>query len=206
MTMPPMPDYTPPAAAARPARPGVVTLAGYLMFVLAALQVLGILLSLPTFGAMQDVYEEAFRGTEMEGTEGAIVGIALAIGIGTAVLFAIGLVVLGILDLKGKQPARIVTWVVVGLLLCCSGGSLAGSGLSSNSFGGGGNTGNLSAEEIQKRIEDAIPSWQAPVSMASAALQLLLAIAVVVLLALPAAHPYFRKPEPQWTPPAYPTA
>jgi len=207
MTMPP----PPPAVIeqqGRPPRPAVVSIAGYLLFVLAGLQLLSLIVSLQTFGAMRDVLPDIYRDTPMEGKEDTIITLGIVFGVGVVVLFVAGFIVLGLLDLRGKQPARIVTWVFLGLLLCCNVIGLAGSGVSS--LGQNSGTSGIDAEEMQRRLNDATPSWVHPASLALTALQALIAICVIVLLLLPAAHPFFRK-QPvadQWTPPypTYPTA
>jgi len=209
MTMPP-----PPLAAAvvpeRPARPTVVTAAGYLLYLLAGLQVVSLLVSIPTYQAMGDVYPEVYKGTPLEDSSDTLVMITIGVGVLVVVVMAAAFITLGALDLKGKQPARIVTWVVVGLLLCCSGVGVAGSGMNFSGFGGQSNSNGVDPAEVQRQMEAALPGWAHPVSIAVSALQALIAVGVIVLLALPAANAYFRKPAPDagWTPPypTYPTA
>jgi hypothetical protein len=95
----------------------------------------------------------------------------------------------------------------MGLLLCCSGSSAVRGGV--NSFGQS-SSGSIDVEDMQRRMNDLTPDWVQPVSIGVTTLQALLAITVIVLLALPAAHPFFRKAPAggQWTPPypTYPTA
>ena len=57
----------------------------------------------------------------------------------------------------------------------------------------------------QKQLSDGLAGWIRPVELASGGLLLLMAVAVIVLLALPASHPFFRKQQEQWAPPSYPT-
>jgi xanthine/uracil permease len=122
------------------------------------------------------------------------------------VLFGGGAMVLAPLILRGKQPARIITWVLCGLVICCQGAGLASSGMSGASFGQT-NTQGVDAEELQRRLTEGVPDWVRPAELASGGLMVVLALVVVIMLALPASHPFFRKqpPEQQWTPPAYPT-
>lgn len=204
MTLPP----PPPVAVVepeRPPRPAVVTTAGFLLYLLAALQVIGLLVSIPTYQAMGDVFPEVYKGTPMEDSAGAIMGVAIGFGALIVVIFAAGFITLGILDLKGKQPARIITWVMAGLLLCCAGAGAATGG-SGMSFSGQSTSNGVDPEELQRQLEAATPGWVQPVSISLSALQALIALAVVILLALPAANAYFRKPAPNagWAPP-YPT-
>lgn len=203
-------SYTvPPAAAAPPPRqrPATVTAASYLLYLIALLQLFGLVAVVATMGTMTDVYNEAYQGTELEGF-GTVVGVIGFVVAGVALLvFGAGFVTLGILNAKGKNPARIVTWVVAGAGICCFGANLTGPGSFGN-FGGVGGTptdGGPDPAEVQQRVLDALPSWYGPYNLVVHLIALLAAIAVIVLLALPASNRYFRKPQaPQWQPPGYP--
>jgi hypothetical protein len=87
--------------------------------------------------------------------------------------------------------------------LCCFGFSLVGSAAGGMLSGMGGQSG-VDQEEVARRIEEAQPGWLAGTTTALYALGLLLSIVVIILLLLPPSSPFFRKAEPQWTPPAYP--
>jgi hypothetical protein len=203
-------SYTvPPAAGPARPRPASVTAASYLLYLVAALQLIAAVIALSILGPTQDAYRTAYQDfPELRGAADAIGTVGIAIGVTVAVLFAVGFVVLGILDGKGKNPARIVTWVVAGLGVCCSGIGVAGQAGSSAlaGMGGGGNTNGPDPAEVQRIVDEALPSWYNPASITINALMLLALIAVIVLLALPAANAYFRKPEPTWEqpPPPYP--
>src|SRR3712207_923784 len=106
-------------------RPSTVTVSSWLLYATAALMLIGGAVSLVTVGPSLDVYRDAYEGTPGEGTEGIAVAGAV-IGVVLNLLVAAGLVVLGLLNNRGKNPARIVTWVVGGLTLCCSGFGLIG--------------------------------------------------------------------------------
>jgi Ca2+/Na+ antiporter len=192
----------PPPAPAPRVRPPVVTAATWLLLVVAALLAISFVMAVANSGTIGDVYEEAYRGTEQEGTEGAAV--AGVIGAGALnLLFAIGFVVLALLNHRGKNPARIVTWVLGGVALCCSGVGLALSGI----------TANLQVDtadgpdpaEVQRMVEDALPDWYTPVSLGITIAVLVALAATLILLALPAANQFFRKREqPFEPPPGYP--
>ncbi len=67
---------------------------------------------------------------------------------------------------------------------------------------GGGTTGDgPSSEEIQRRLEEALPSWLTPVSILLGVLSLIALITALILLALPKANQFFRKPTAAWEPP-----
>jgi hypothetical protein len=176
----------------------VVTAATWLLLVVAALLAISFVMTIATSGTIGDVYEEAYRGTEQEGTEGVVV--ASVIGGGALnLLFAIGFVVLALLNHRGKNPARIVTWVLGGVALCCSGVGLALSGAAS-SFQVDTADGPDPAE-VQRMVEDALPGWYTPASLAITIGVLVALAATLILLALPPANQFFRKPEPPFEPP-----
>jgi hypothetical protein len=123
-------------------------------------------------------------------------------------LFAIAFVVLAIFNNRGKNASRIVTWVLGGISLCCSGVSLAGSAFSSSMNFDSGDSDVPDASEIQRRLEDALPGWYMPVTITIAVISLLALLVALILLALPPSNAFFRKPAPVWEPPvpgaAYP--
>ncbi|MEW2589146.1 hypothetical protein AB0893_01945 [Micromonospora aurantiaca] len=188
-------------------RPGVVTLSSWLLILVAAIQVLNLIVALAVVGKIRDVLADAYAGTSAE----SAADIAYAFSIITAVvslLIAAGLVVLALLNNRGKNGSRITTWVLGGILFCCTGGGLL-TGLTGGMTGGGNTTGDVpSSEEIQRRLEDALPSWYTPVNLLLGLVALLALLAALILLALPQANEFFRKPKAGWEPPvpggAYP--
>ncbi|MEW2444894.1 hypothetical protein [Micromonospora marina] len=187
-------------------RPGVVTLSSWLLILVAVIQVLNLIVALTVVGTIRDVLTEAYAGTSAEGAA----DIAYAFSLVTAVvslLIAAGLVVLALLNNRGKNGSRITTWVLGGILFCCTGGGLV-SGLAGGMTGGGATGDVPSSEEIQRRMEDALPSWYTPVSLLLGLVALLALLAALILLALPKSNEFFRKPKAGWEPPvpggAYP--
>lgn len=205
--------YTVPPGAAQPgqplqSRPPVVTWASYALYALGALQVISGVVALAVLGPMKAAYEEAFAnipdGAKLAGTAATVGGV---VGLLIALLFAAGFVVLGVLDGKGKNPARIVTWVLAGLGVCCFGAGAAGQavGNMAGGFSAPSSGDQPDATAVQNALDAHLPSWYHPVSTTASVLSLLLCIAVIVLLALPAANEFFRKPQPGWQqPPGYP--
>jgi hypothetical protein len=199
-------SYAAPGQPAEPkTRPATVTAATWLLLGVAAVFLLTAVLAIGFAGTFGDIYEEAYAGTDLED-----IGRALGIGatVGGAVvnlLFAAGFVVLALLDYRGKNPARIVTWVVGGLALCCTGVGLLTSSLSGAM--GGNVEGGPSPAEIQRMLEAALPGWYFPLSVTLTALSLLALLVAVILLALPPSNEFFRKPAPPAEPPPpYPSA
>ncbi|WP_329105412.1 hypothetical protein OG792_32550 [Micromonospora sp. NBC_01699] len=198
--------HNPASAAARP-RPSTVTVAGYLLYLAAALQLIGALIALPFIGTINDVYEEAYAGSDLAGA-GAVGSVTVIAGAVIGLIVAIGLVVLALLNNRGKNPARIVTWVLGGLFLCCSIAALslsaAGSALSPSS-----GDANLPDEaEVQRMLDDRLPGWYTPVTTLVSVLTVIAVLVALILLALPPSNEFFRKPQPVWQPPvpgsAYP--
>jgi hypothetical protein len=182
-------------------RPPTVTVANLLLFVVAAVYVVGFIMALSIIGTVSEVVEEEFAGTEAEGFEGYAVGGIIGVS-AVNLLIAIGLVVLAILNNRGKNPARIVTWVLGGIALCCNGFGLIGSGLGGGSSFGGSTSDGVDQEQLQRRIEDALPSWYNAVSITTLVISVLALAGALLLLALPPSNEFFRKPQQPFEPPA----
>lgn len=199
-------SYTiPPAAGAPRVRPGVVTAASYLLYFVAALQVIGAAVALSSLGAVQEGTRAAYQDfPALRDSADAIAAVGVGVGVVFALLFAAGFATLGILDGKGKNPARIVTWVVAGIGICCFGAGAAGRAVNSAFAGMGGDPEGPDPAEVQRTVDAALPSWYYPATTTINVLALLSVIAVIILLALPASNAYFRRPEPTWPQPPYP--
>jgi hypothetical protein len=198
------------AYAARPvepkAPPAVVTLACRLLYVAAAASLLSLILTLSQLGASKRAYREAFAGTSMESAAqvSAVAEAVFAVFLG--LLFGIGFVVLAILIGRGRNPARILTWVAAGLAVCVSGCGLVLDAVGAGGFvADGGAEGAPTSQEIQQALNDAWPGWYQPALITIDVISLAALLAAVVLLALPAANAFFRRtPEPGWVPPVTP--
>ncbi|GAA4677089.1 hypothetical protein [Phytohabitans rumicis] len=199
-----MADPTNPAA---PARPGSVSISSYLLYLYAALGLIGVVVQLSVLGTTSDVYREAYEGTTAEGGE-VFVTVTTVIVAVVGLLFAVAFVVLAVLNNRAKNASRIVTWVLGGISLCCSGVGLASTAFTNSMDFGSTDSDVPSPSEIQSRLEDALPSWYMPTSITLTVLALLALLAALILLALPPSNEFFRKPAPAWEPPvpgsAYP--
>jgi hypothetical protein len=188
--------------ASRPGRPSVVGAAVACLFVLAAIQVISAIISTFSYGPMIDAVRDYAGGT----TEGDAVITTLQIGryggFAFAALFAIGYAVLGLFVNRGKNPARIVSWVVLGIGLCCNGIGLVSTAASGLFTGGNPEAGSsIDPDELQRRMEDAVPGWVNASTYILLTVSIIAALAAIILLALPAANAFFRKVEPVWEPP-----
>jgi hypothetical protein len=191
--MPALP-YTP---AGRP-RPGVVTGAVVLLYFIAAAQFLTGALGLLLLDDMRDAYEAAYGSETGRGPATTAVIIGACFG----VLLAAGYSALGYLNGRGSHAARVTTWVILGLSMCCFGGGVLFR--TSPTEPRISRTLYASRYEITSTISEMMP-WYYLATFGLSALSLLAAILVVVLLALPPANRFFRRLPPQpYAGPAYP--
>src|SRR5262245_25588602 len=108
------------SAAGPKSRPGTVTTATALLYVCAASQIVALALGLASFGPVTAALDDLGTGTD-EQTFRTATMVGLAIGLTLSLIFAIGTGLLGLLVGKGKNPARIVTWVLGGIGVLCYG-------------------------------------------------------------------------------------
>lgn len=193
---------TPPPPARQ--RPAVVTASSALLIVVAVMQLVGFATVLSQVGTLNEIYQEAYEGTSLESQAGISTATTVASAV-ISLLFAAGLVALAVLNAKGKNPARIVTWVLGGILVCLSGCGLLGTAVSMQSMQSD-NLGGFDPSELERLMTERLPGWYEPVSLATSLIGLLSLVVALILLALPAANQFFRKPEPpqELPPPAYP--
>ncbi|MFI5926695.1 hypothetical protein ACIA3K_12000 [Micromonospora sp. NPDC051543] len=196
-------------------RPSTVTISSYLLYLFLACQVISLIITLSTIGKTRDVLRDAYAGSTADGAD-QVANFFYAFGLGSALIVLLLAVVLGVLAMfnnQGKNGARITTWIVGGIMVCCTGGSLLSG--AAGGFNTGGNTGGdmPSAEEIRRRLDEALPGWVTPVSLLLGVISLLALLAALILLALPKSNEFFRKPAAAWEPPtpgasypAYPQA
>jgi hypothetical protein len=186
-------SYSQPVAAPRQ-RPGVVTAAAYLMILVAVLLVVETVVSLSTLSTVVDATKKAYAGVP---NMDQFTGLAQGAGIATAIVYvlvAAGYVVLALLNLRGANPARIVTWVLAGLGVLCFGCGLAGTAAQGSFSGmGNGNVNGVDVKAAAQQVQDALPSWVQPLQATITVVNLLAVITVIILLALPAANAFFRK-------------
>lgn len=185
-------------------RPSTVTISSYLLFLFLACQVISLIVTLSTIGKTRDVLRDAYSGSTAEGADQvANFVFAFALGAGILVLLlAVVLAVLAIFNNRGSNGSRITTWIVGGIMVCCTGGTVL-NGVGGGSFTTGGNgSGDMpSSQEVQRRLEEALPSWITPVSITLGVISLLALLAALILLALPKSNEFFRKPAAAWEPP-----
>ncbi len=136
--------------------PAPVKTAVNLMFARAAFTILGFLVSLTQQDALRTAVHKASPNVDVD----AAVTTALTVSIVLGVIFVVLYILLALQVRKGRNWARIVTWVVAGLAVLGGLASLAGTGTA--------------------------------IGKVLAVVVLVLDIAIIVLLARPAASVYFR--------------
>ncbi|MEV4821756.1 hypothetical protein [Micromonospora sp. NPDC049274] len=185
-------------------RPSTVTISSYLLYLFLACQVISLIVTLSTIGKTRDVLRDAYSSSTTEGADQvADFVFAFALGAGIlVVLFSVVLAVLAMFNNRGSNGSRITTWIVGGIMVCCTGGTVL-NGAGGGSFTTGGNSGGdmPSGDEVRRRLEEALPSWITPVSIALGVISLLALLAALILLALPKSNEFFRKPTAAWEPP-----
>ncbi|WP_341718370.1 hypothetical protein QQG74_00710 [Micromonospora sp. FIMYZ51] len=161
------------------------------------------IIALATIGTVRDVMEEAYRGSTAEGVEN-IADVVVIAGVATAIftlVVALALFGLGLMNLRGKNGSRIATWIVGGIMFCCVGFSVLG-GLAGGLATPGETSGDAPSQaEVQRQLDETLPSWVNPVNNLLNVISLLALLAALILLALPKANEFFRKPTQQWEPP-----
>ncbi|MEU7802812.1 collagen-like protein [Micromonospora arborensis] len=184
-------------------RPSIVSISSYLLFVFLACQVISLIITLSTIGKTRDAVRDAYAASTVDNAD-QVADVFFAVGLASSVLlllFAIVLAVLALFNNQGRNGARITTWIVGGIMVCCVGVSLV-SGAAGGMTAGGESAGNgPSGEEIQRRVEEALPSWVSPVSLLLSVISLIALVTALILLALPKANPFFRKATAAWEPP-----
>lgn len=191
--------YPAAPAPAQRVRPSTVTISSWLLYLVAAVQVVSAIATFAGIGQIREIYTDAYAGTDMEGVGETTVTIGIIGGSVVALLLAVGLVVLAIFNNKGKNASRITTWVIAGIGVCCTGLGAAGSAFT-GSMGSTGGANVPDPAEVQERVNEAVP-WLEPSQMITNVIALLALLAVIILLALPPSNDFFRKPAQQWEPP-----
>jgi len=203
------PSYPPqPVPAGR--RPGSVTFAAILMFLIALFATISAITSLASMNQIVDGFRERAADTDASQSDvnnlvNVIRGAAIVAAI-FMLLFALLLVVLALGVLRGSNVARVFTWIICALGVICGCCGLASVlGQANMTTFSTGDVNEQTAEQLGRALQDSYPGWALGLSGTLSGLQLLGYIAIAVLLALPAASAFFRRPaQPQWQPPPPP--
>jgi hypothetical protein len=196
-------------------RPGVVTVAAILLFITAAALIGEAIVMFSQIGPVGSQLKPLYPPAEFGDPDS---GLAVARGVfgvpaAGALIFAVVFGVLGALDLAGKNWARICTWIFgsLGMLCCgCTSALYAGLGLSNLAAQVQSKSGPNPAEpgptteEFMNAIDQAVPGWYTAALLILGTVVVLSVLTAVILVSLPAAGEYFRKPPLMWVPPTAP--
>ena len=192
--------YDPVAATGPRTRPGAVTAAGYLLYTVAALFLVSVVVGLSTAGKTLRATKDVLQQTSNRDATTAIKA-GLFVGIGVDVVVVVVFILMAVYVLRGSNAWRITAWVISGLGVLCTLCGVGGAGLSRI------NSSNLTSAQSQE-LKDAVPAWARDGQIAVNLLIAIALIAVIILLALPAANDFFRRPPMAFLPPgvgpAYP--
>jgi len=194
-------SFAVPAPAQR-ARPSTVSLAVTLFYVAAGLEMLYLVINLIYAGKIEEGTKNALKGTSMENGN-PLAGATGALSVVFGLLIIVLLVLLAIFVGRGKQVARILAWVLGGIALCCS-LAIGGFSIFGATFWEQSRKTDPSLpswDRYNELIYAEVPGWYRPVTTILGILLIIAILVPIVLLALPASHPYFRKTEPVWEPP-----
>jgi hypothetical protein len=165
------------------------------MIFMGAAGLVNAVVGLVAIGGVVDRFRDAAQAagasqSDIDGLAGLAWGTVIA-GAVLAVLFGALLIALGVGNLRGRNGARIATWVVSGLgLFCGCCGLLAVVSQSALTWDISTNSGT---EDLTQALTDAYPGWWIGLNGVVSAGQALGYLVVALLLALPASHPYFRR-------------
>ncbi|GAA5177098.1 hypothetical protein GCM10023322_00910 [Rugosimonospora acidiphila] len=201
-------SFAAPVAPGAQRRPGAVTAAGYALYLVAVLLVINAVLPLPSSGKVADALRQAYANSTNPTPDSVATGYRVGIVAATIVtiILAVGVAILAAFDLRGSRVSRIITWVAAGLGVLCLGCGLGG-GLTGEISSTSTTSGGVSTDTVNRLVKQAQPGWVRPTSTTLSVIGLLALILVIILLALPSSHPFFRGRGPG-TPgggdPAYP--
>src|SRR5438046_1566923 len=101
-------------------RPTTVTVAVILLYVAAGLEVINAIASIASYSAYNNAYKAAYAGTSLA-NQSSTAGVQVVVTVVISLILAAIFTVLAFLDGRGNRVGRILTWVLGGLALCCTG-------------------------------------------------------------------------------------
>ncbi|MFG1949820.1 hypothetical protein [Micromonospora sp. NPDC048830] len=189
-------------------RPAPVWLAAAVLVLMAVGALAYAVVGLVALDGTVDRFRAAAGGTaagpeEIDGFATLLQAVVVVSAILTVLVGAL-LVGLALGLLARRNGARVATWVVCGLGLlagCCGLAALVGERAAPLRL-----SGDRTTAELLGLLADAYPPWWVPVNAALSVGQLLGYLVVAVLLALPQANAWFRRPRPAPVPVGFPPA
>ncbi len=177
------------------ARPTVVAVAVRLLYLLAAIQAITFGASFAQYPALQQVLaDESFAQADRDLMRTAMV-LGTVFAAVLSVAFITAFVALGVFVGRGKQPARVVTWVFVGLEIFFIACAVGRSGLESAQSGS-----QTIDPELRARFEELSPGWHETLMSVRSVVVVVVLIAIAILLSLSAVHEFFQQDDLAWCP------
>jgi hypothetical protein len=182
--------------------PTSVTIASHLLHLVAALQVVSVCMVLPTTGKVMRYYKEVFPNphsfdstneVRSHYSEGFLYTMILTSAV--TLIAAAGLAILAAFIKRGKDSARVVTFVLGGLYPFFYAGLFLVFGAGNAVRMGAPDDWDWSDKrraELWQMLEDRFPSWYNPISTALPLLAVCALLVALILLALPASNAFFR--------------
>lgn len=185
-------------------RPATVTLSVYLLWLAAAMQFVDGVAALATYEDTKHGYQNAYAGTDMASQVHTLT-LSIVSGAVLSLLLAAMLAALGGLTGRGNRVGRILVWTLGGMTLCCGVFGLSFGAFSKGVYDSSrGTNPNLpSAGRVRDALNAAQPGWYGPLTTTAAIIGILAIVLAIILLALPASNPYFRRAEQEWAPPEH---
>lgn len=187
-------------------RPKAVTAAVALLMLTVAALIVDAVALIAGAGQYPARVREAIERSDVDSRAAdAIEPFSRAISIAAIVitlLAATVVLVLAMLVARGSFAARVVTWVAIGFALLCNvcGIGSAGAGFSGILYVTAYSQDSSGMHTFAQRLPAGYPDWYQPLSLGLAIVCFAALATACVLLALPAANAYFRKPKPSFVP------
>jgi hypothetical protein len=178
-------------------RPATVVLAASTLVVMALGALVYAVIGLASLGGTVDRFR-ATADADPGQVDAAVALVRASVAVSAVLSILAGLLLVGLaLGLAARRPAaRVASWVVAGLGVCCGCGGLATLIVQRAvplDFGD-----DRATAELLAGLPDAYPSWWIPLTAALSIAQVLGYLVVAVLLAMPAVNAWFRRrPAPQ---------
>lgn len=185
-------------------RPAPVKVAVVLLWAVAAMSLLSIALTFVPTPELDQAMEEFARENPQFATDDSLTLASSLISALVIGVIGIAFAILAVFVNKGSQPARVITWVLGGIMVLCQGCGLifaAATPALMEGLAGSGDADTEAVAEQARIITENTPAWLTAASTAIGVLSVIALILVIILLAVPSANEYFRKQDDVWVPP-----
>ncbi|WP_025273698.1 hypothetical protein [Haloglycomyces albus] len=191
--------------------PGIVSAAVWIQYATAAFLVLSALAFFAVKSSVEEALQEQLpKSSDFDGMSEAkrqevmdaiptFMTMFFVVIAAIYIVFAVSYAILAVFNSKGKNPARILSWILSGIALLCCGLPQMLSFAMPDSMTGTGENAEFD-QVITEEMEAQIPAWLNVIDWVSLLMLTLGSILIIIFLAMPKANDYFRKETP---PPNY---